>query len=241
MKHLRLLALLLPLGLLGCPSDGGTDRCADDDDDDDSSDVTGDDDDSQSGNNPPGFVAVGIDPEDGATPDDPFTCILYDRAPDPDGDRVTYAFEWYVGDVLRDDVPGTQVPPGVAQDGEVWTCRVTPFDGELDGPVGEASIPIGSGEDEPPSQPLIEIQPAEPGPDDALACVIVEASVDPEGATVVYQFQWNQNGSPAIDNQSEVDPSVTSPGEVWECVVTPDDGYQYGPPGVAEVTITAGD
>ena len=232
-----LVSLLL---LAGCPAPGG--QCDDDDtppaDDDD---VSGDDDDSGAGgNSPPGFIAVGIDPEGGATPDDPFTCILFDRAEDVDGDRVTYYFEWFVDDVLRPEATSTQVQPGLAQDGEVWTCRVTPNDGTVDGPIGEASIPIGSGKDEPPSAPVVEIQPESPGPDDALACVIVEASVDPEGALINYQFQWNQNGSPALDNQSEVDPSLTSPGEEWECLVTPDDGFQYGEVGSDSVTIGGG-
>ncbi len=239
-----LVLLLLSLLVAGCPSAEPTvcpdddDATVDRDDDDSGDDDSGDDDDSAVGNRPPGFASVQIDSPGSVTPDDPFTCLLVEAAVDPDGDRVTYFFEWLVDDVLQPDITAQQITPGLTTDGENWKCRVTPTDGLLDGPASIVEVDIGEGgTNEPPSAPVVEVQPAEPGPDDALACIIVSPSIDPEGELLNYGFRWNQNGSPALDNQGEVNPSLTSPGEVWECVVTPDDGYQFGPPGSDSVTI----
>jgi len=72
-----------------------------------------------------------------------------------------------------------------------------------------------------------------------LACSIKTASTDPDGDSVTYAYRWYRNEvhQPAYDDLTTVPASATSDGEVWRCVVTPNDGTDDGPSGEDEVTV----
>ena len=63
-------------------------------------------------------------------------------------------------------------------------------------------------------------------------------SVDPEGATIQYSFEWRQNNivNPVYTTAS-IPASATEKGETWTVYVTPDDGIVQGPVGTALITI----
>jgi len=82
---------------------------------------------------------------------------------------------------------------------------------------------------QPPSQPVVEIQPASPDDGDDLECTITTPSVDPEGYTVIYLYEWEVDGSPSGLTADTVDSSETLVGEEWTCTVTPHDGVHPGP------------
>ncbi len=153
---------------------------------------------------------------------------------DADGDSVSYSYQWYKDGVLQ---PAC-VWPGVCEDrtssGDVWRCVVTPSDGTEDGPSGEASATIVN---TPPTQPTVTITPSNPGTNDGFRAE-GSGSVDADGDTVSYSYQWYKDG---VLQTSCVWPGVcvqrTSFGEVWRCVVTPNDGTDDGSSGEASVTI----
>jgi hypothetical protein len=63
---------------------------------------------------------------------------------DPDGDPVTYSYQWYRNGKLQ---TGRTYPTLAAQwtkAGQTWKCVVTPNDGHVDGPTGEDQVTIGS-------------------------------------------------------------------------------------------------
>ena len=70
--------------------------------------------------------------------DDDLLCVGSD-AVDPNGDTVTYSYSW-----LRDGAPTgntTDTVPSVDTSlGDEWTCQAVASDGELEGPLGEASV-----------------------------------------------------------------------------------------------------
>ena len=71
------------------------------------------------------------------------TCIIDDESTDVDGDAVDYTFVWdFDGDAYTDTVSrtydGDTVPRDALSADGVWTCTVTPDDGEEDGPAGSA-------------------------------------------------------------------------------------------------------
>ncbi len=93
-------------------------------------------------NEPPSTPGVAIDPE-APTTDDSLLCLVSSPSVDPDGDPVFYAFSWWV-DGTEAGMVDAMVDASLLAPGQVWTCRVTPSDGELAGPAGEASVTISS-------------------------------------------------------------------------------------------------
>ena len=184
------------------------------DDDDttppDDDDATGDDDDVTPPNQPPSAPSVYVLD---ATPSDPLDCVIDGASVDPDGDDVTYRIQWLV-DGLPGPVGVTRVNSDETNDGEVWTCSVTPNDGVTDGPAGTFDIELEFG-DTPPTTPVIEILPGSPGPDDNLNCVIVSPSIDPDGGSISYTFEWLLDGNLQPITVSEVAFSQTATGQEW--------------------------
>jgi hypothetical protein len=68
-------------------------------------------------------------------------CNIDTPADDADGDDISYTFEWDVdGDAYTDTDTTTHTGDSVSWDAlgydEIWTCQVTPDDGEEDGSLG---------------------------------------------------------------------------------------------------------
>ncbi len=90
-----------------------------------------------------------------------------------------------------------------------------------------------------PTTPEVAIEPAMPGDDDALACMVVTPATDLDGDPVQYQYDWysSVNGvtftpSPvrSVRVPSDYDvlaASQTEPGEFWKCIVRAYDGAVY--------------
>jgi hypothetical protein len=164
----------------------------------------------------------------------PMVCVLVIPAADPDGDTLHYRFEWTV-DGKPSDYTGNQIQPEATQTGQEWTCAVTAFDGHDDGPTATYTVLIG--ENQPPSQPVVEITPSSPNVGENLDCTILIASVDLEGDHVTYFFEWSKDGDPVKWTSSEIFSADTESGDQWTCYVTPTDGMAEGESGEATVTI----
>jgi len=89
----------------------------------------------------------------------------------------------------------------------------------------------------PPSAPEVAIEPEEPTEDDDLICAITKQSVDPEGETVTYHYEWDVDGqNPEIDSDT-VPASETWVDHVWTCTAWADDGKHTSDTDSATVTI----
>ena len=62
-------------------------------------------------------------------------------------------------------------------------------------------------------------------------------SNDPDGHALTYKFSWLVNGVPAGIFTDTVSHQLTNAGEIWTCVVTPNDGYSDGDAGTASVVL----
>lgn len=93
-----------------------------------------------SGNSPPTAPAVGILPAEPEVYED-LSCLVVTPSTDSDGDVVSYSYEW-----SRDGLPTGDLGPNLSSSAtdseEIWTCQVTPNDGQEDGPTGSASVEI---------------------------------------------------------------------------------------------------
>jgi len=95
----------------------------------------------------------------------------------------------------------------------------------------------GEGENNPPSQPDVDIMPASPKTTNDLTCQATN-SIDPDGDDVIYQYSWYKNDILQPDlTENILSNSNTAKGDTWKCQVTPTDGKLNGGSGQTEKTI----
>lgn len=82
-------------------------------------------------NSPPAAPLVQVTPTD-AEPEDDLTCGIATPSTDADGDTVDYRYEWWV-DGIKSSVTTPVLSYSYTEDGDTWTCRVTPYDDDEDG------------------------------------------------------------------------------------------------------------
>ncbi len=187
-------------------------------------------------NSPPTAPVVDVTPDSPVTTDD-LVCTITTPSTDPDaGDTVTYTYEWYKDGVLQAGLITDTVDSTNTAKGEVWKCVVTPNDGTADGSTDEDQVTIGNS---PPTAPVVDVTPDSAVTTDDLVCTITTPSTDPDaGDTVTYTYEWYKDGVLQAGLITDtVDSSNTAKGEVWRCVVTPNDGTADGSTDEDQVTI----
>ncbi|MCB9689515.1 MAG: hypothetical protein H6735_31045 [Alphaproteobacteria bacterium] len=96
---------------------------------------------------------------------------------------------------------------------------------------------------EPPSAPVVHIEPQTPAVNEDLTCVIDAPSIDPQGDPVSYRFEWTYDGVPFTAATQTIHPGdtalsvFTGSGQVWECFGYGTDGKTESSPGTDSVTI----
>jgi hypothetical protein len=65
----------------------------------------------------------------------------------------------------------------------------------------------------------------------SLTCSILVPSTDADNDTIIYIYEWFQNGSPTSETGEFLASNQTEVGDEWKCVVTPYDGIEYGDSG----------
>ena len=144
---------------------------------------------------------------------------------DPDGDPVTVDIAWEV------DSAAVSGQTAVTLSGGSWfekdqtvACVTTPDDGSASGaPVSSVVLTV---QNSAPSAPQITISPSIPSPSVGLTCLISGAATDPDAADVaslVLNYSWLVDGSPAGIPDPIVPSSATAAGEVWTCEVSAED------------------
>jgi len=98
-------------------------------------------------NSVPEAPVVSLTPSSPVELEDDLVCELSSPAFDLDGDAITYTFAWeYDGNPFNaigtTFLPGDTVAAGLTIEDEVWTCTVTPNDGDADGPDGGDSVTV---------------------------------------------------------------------------------------------------
>lgn len=283
-------------------------------------------------NHPPTTLVVEVTPTVAYTVDD-LVCTIISQSSDPDGDPVTYRYEWFRDGELQQTTNTTELTNVFSSTktakGEAWTCVVTPNDGQIDGPSDEDKLTIQNSPPEaqsltmlpatpdttfslnasynyvdadddpesgteirwykngvlqsahndlktlsssatcrseewyftmrpkdgvdfgdlktspsvtiqnaPPSKTLVEISPDSPKTTDDLICNITVPSVDPDGDSIMYRYEWYKNSVFQLElNANNVSAALTIKGQVWKCIVAPNDGIADGPSGEDSVTI----
>ena len=183
-------------------------------------------------NSPPTAPDVAVVPESPHSTH-PLNCLVVVPSEDPDGDLVSYTWTWSKNGVDA-GISDVVVPASQTSTGDDWLCSVTPHDGFEAGPPGVDTVTVTN---EPPTAPQVAIVPSSPITTDELNCVVQVQSIDPEGLAVNYAFSWSVDGSPSGHTAAVVPATDTFGGQAWTCSVTPNDGGDDGPDGVAAATV----
>ncbi len=179
-------------------------------------------------NEPPGAPAeVSVSPAAPKT-DTPLQCTASGAA-DPNGDPVTYVFEWfyYTDDPANPTQSATttsSLPAAETADGQNWYCEVYGVDSHGAAGTRKRSnvVTIGDVAPEAPTQVVVSPVPAGIGQD--LVCTAAGAT-DPNGDPVTYLYQWYKNGNPVVgETDYRLSASLLAVGDNWLCHVQASDG-----------------
>jgi len=162
-------------------------------------------------------------------------CTVITPSTDPDGDAITYIYQWYKDGVLEQELPTNVVPAASTTKGDIWMCVVTPNDGSENGLSSQGQVTIQNGQ---PTAPMADVTPDMPLATDDIVCSITTPSADPDGDSLTYIYQWYKNGVLEPELITNVVPAAsTTEGDIWRCVVAANDGTVSGLSGEDEVAI----
>ncbi len=183
---------------------------------------------------PPGAAAVSLC--DGPVPSGTVPeARIAKPAVDPDGDSVVYQYEWTLNGKPVPAAKGmTRLAAPALKKHDVVRVDVTPFDGELAGPLATAECHVVN---TPPGPPAVALEPAEPTAASGVQVVVKRPAADRDGDAVVYRYVWTRGGLPAPFTTATIPPGTLRSGEVWRVEVTPFDGEQPGEPVVAQAVV----
>ena len=163
-------------------------------------------------------------------------------ATDADGDTLTYTYDWFVdsgsGFVNVQSNTGTSDSlDGVFhfdKDDQVYVT-LTVSDGSAVASQTSSTIVV---QNTAPSAFNVLVTPADPvaGVDD-LECIAQGNDLD--GDTVTFTYIWEVNGTSTNYASTIVPAADIADGEMWECIVTPNDGLVDGATNSASVVVGA--
>jgi len=159
---------------------------------------------------------------------------------DPEGDAVTVSYSWTVGGLPA----GGDSPTLAAAEfsgGETVRCIVTPSDAYGPGADATATVVVA---DSAPTQPAVDVTPASSneGASD-LWCEVTAASVDIDGDSFTYTFDWTFNGQPWFGATTttafpgDTIPAASTVAGTWACSVAAVNA-QTSPAGADSATVS---
>jgi hypothetical protein len=185
-------------------------------------------------NTAPGMPEVAIEP---ARPlrSAPARAVIVRPAVDPDGDKVSYRFEWLV-DGVPIGITGENFPGEKLRKGALVGVRVTASDGELEGPQALALARVA---DTPPGPLEVALEPAAPRRDRPIVAKIVKPATDVDEDPISYEYRWSVNGEPRNlpAGAAELPPALFGKHQAVKVEVRATDGELSGPPATAEVKV----
>jgi len=135
-------------------------------------------------NNPPGAPVVDVIPDPSVTTDNLVASITTESV-DPDGDDVTYSYEWYRNDLWQEDLTSNTVTSDLTAKGETWRCVVTPNDGYVDGDSAHDQVTIQN------SPPVADAGPDQTVTVGTLVTLDGSGSWDPDAGDSL-TYAWTQ-------------------------------------------------
>jgi hypothetical protein len=173
-------------------------------------------------NRPPIITSVNIVPQ---TPNKESDLDIITRSQDPDGDPVTYHYQWINNneEILGEDK--NILKSGNFKKGDLIQVRVTPSDGKVEGkPFLSVPVKILNS---PPVIQEVRIEPKMAYANDQLKVYIKSNDIDQD--SIYYTYQWGKNGAVLTEEKGEVlERGRFKKGDSIAVTVTPNDGESQG-------------
>ncbi len=167
-------------------------------------------------------VMISPDPAESGTP---LVAIITSDAVDPEGDSVTYRYDWYLDGALYQSGNNDAVSSGVTVRGQYWEVFAYPDDGFGYGDPGYDSITV---DNSAPSIDSVEIDPVYPTTADDLTAVPVGWD-DQDGDPEQYSYRWYLNDTLDATATTDTFPAAkTVKGDLVRVEATPSDDYVSG-------------
>jgi len=207
-----LLVFLLPFGILACAKGKETEV-------------------SSKSNSPPLISSVTILPE---KPTKESELNLSFQSKDPDGDTITYQYQWLKNDEEIIGEKQNTLKKYNFKKGDLIRVRVTPSDGKANGmPFLSPPLQILNS---PPIIQEIWIEPKVAYVTDRLKANV--KSSDPDGDFIYYTYQWEKNGVVLNEERREfLERGQLKKGDSIAVIVIPDDREILGTPKKSEPLI----
>jgi hypothetical protein len=187
-------------------------------------------------NGRPGAPRVHIDPDPSPSGLE-LTAIIDVEASDPEGDNLTYNYEWLLDGVSYQNSTNPSIAQGVTVRDDYWEVRVSADDGYGLGAEGTATITI---DNSPPRINTAGIIPTSPSTDDDLTAD-PQGWFDQDSDPPLYRYTWYKNGVLDAAESSAIYPAgKTVRGDQFQVEIRPYDAYELGE-SVLSPTITIGD
>jgi hypothetical protein len=175
-------------------------------------------------NSPPVITSANILPE---MPDRESDLSLVIQSNDPNGDSITYRYQWIKND---EDIVGESkntYKPENLKKGDIIQVRIVPSDGKEEGkPFLSPPVKILNA---PPVIEEVWIEPKVPTAKDSLRAF--EKSVDADGDPIYFTYQWEKNGVVLLDERKEIlEQGRFKKGDTITVTMVPDDREIIGVP-----------
>jgi len=173
-------------------------------------------------NSPPLITSVNILPE---KPTKKSELNLSIQSKDPDGDPITYQYQWIRNDEEILGENKNTLKSGNFKKGELIQVRMTPSDGKVNGtPFLSIIVKILNS---PPVIQEVRIEPKVAYVTDHLKTYV--KSSDPDGDFIYYTYQWEKNGVVLNEERGEtLERGQFKKGDSIAVIVTPDDRETLG-------------
>src|SRR5262249_23713391 len=153
----------------------------------------------------------------------------------PDGDAVTYLYDWTVNDVST-GATGSTLAPSASVRGDVVRVIITPTDGTTAGaPATSDPLTILN---TAPTAFTLDLQPNLTHSNQSLNTPLTPPRTDLDGDTIRYTYYWQKNGATIpINNDPTLPTSSYAKGATITVTAVPSDGTDDGPSSTDSVLI----
>ena len=150
---------------------------------------------------------------------------IVEESVDPEGDPVSYTYQWFVDSVEYPGGTTPLIPAGITQRDQFWQIDVTPQDPNGTGVAGSASITIDNSAPRADAVTISPFAPATTNDLTAMATGWFDQDLDPEQ----YDYEWEQNGVIDVEESTDTFPrEKTSKGDEVRVTVYPVDAFSIG-------------